>query len=93
MVAVLLAPLRTDPGGEDMVIGGGAEPGGFVGPRQGDRVQPVGLVAIGDPLADGMAIGSIAPGTAARDPGQRNIDEGQPGENLRFFRMRMSDLP
>ena len=51
VVAVLLAPARIDPGGEQVAAVLRAEPGIGIGRRQRDRVEPVDLVAVGDPLA------------------------------------------
>ena len=50
VIAILLAPARILAGRLDMAVGVLAEPGVDIGGGQGERVEPVDLVAVGDAL-------------------------------------------
>ncbi|PAV92510.1 hypothetical protein WR25_25235 [Diploscapter pachys] len=69
VIAILLAPLLIPADRLDMAIGLGAKPGVAIGGGQADRVQPVDLVTIGDPVAVGRIIGPAIANLAARDAG------------------------
>jgi hypothetical protein len=51
VIAVLLAPARVDPGGQDMAVGQRAEPGIAIGWRQRHRIEPGDFRAIGNALS------------------------------------------
>ncbi len=82
VVAILLATLGIDAGGEDVPIGRRTEPGVAIGGRQGDGVEPPLLRRIGDQLPLGIVIGPSPARPLARNSGQVvvDIDELRHGE-------------
>src|SRR5437764_2680382 len=67
MIAILLAAAGIHPGGLQMAVRIGAEPGIFISRRKADCVQPVDLIAVGDPLSLGVEIAPVPAHPLARD--------------------------
>src|SRR5690606_27394624 len=79
LVAVLLAPARIDPGGEQVTAILRTEPRVGAGRRQGDAGEPVDLAGIGDALAVGIEAGPAVAGAIAGDAGRAVVDKFEPG--------------
>src|SRR5205085_4309206 len=78
MVAILLAALVVIAGRLDVAVRIGAEPGVAIGGRKADAVQPVDLVAVGDPLSAGVEILPVTALPPARDARQAVIHIAKP---------------
>ena len=74
MIAILLAPLRIDPGREDVPVGRGAEPRVGVSGRQRDRIEAPLFLRVGDQRAFGIVIGPSPACPLAGDTGQVVVD-------------------
>jgi len=77
MVAVLFASLVVDASGENMRLSVRREPSVRVGGRQGNPIQPLYLIAIGNPLALGAEIGPSSSDPATADARRIYISENE----------------
>ncbi len=74
MIAILPPPARIIADALDVAVRVGAEPDPLISRRHTDRVEPVDLVAVGDPFPVRSEILPIAPAPFAADPGRRVVD-------------------
>src|SRR5437879_5653907 len=74
VVAVLLPAARIEPGRLDVAVGGGADPHGFVGWRNADRLDALDHGGVGDALAVLIVVAESGARPLARVPGRGVAD-------------------
>ncbi len=77
VIAILLAALGVISDRLDVPMGRRAVPGVDISGRQGDLVQPVDLLAVGDAVALGIPIAPAVPDLLARDARHFRVDVNQ----------------